>query len=210
MIVVSSFEITESGKRTQPWGVTVGHEYKEGRYYNFRESPELITTHLEDFVEHSDQEAVQIFYSLIRWINGNDSIFESTDCLLSGSPEESPDAALFRCSHTTKGRFEFFMRQTELNANKDSIQWVYDKLSIYLQVERPEFRKGTFRIAPLITDYITTDGDKLTGYRFCVYFYAYGNGVMDTWGSLLSMFECLMKATKRVNAEAISGEAVPV
>lgn len=77
MIVVSSFEITESGRRTQPWGVTVGHEYKEGRYYNFRESPELITTHLEDFVEHSDQEAVQIFYSLIRWINGNDAYLKA-------------------------------------------------------------------------------------------------------------------------------------
>lgn len=53
MIVVSSFEITESGRRSQPWGATEGHQYKAGKYYNFREHPGLITTHLEDFVEHA-------------------------------------------------------------------------------------------------------------------------------------------------------------
>lgn len=72
MIVVSSFEITESGRRSQPWGATEGHQYKAGKYYNFREHPELITTHLEDFVEHADQISVQNFYDFIRWINGRE------------------------------------------------------------------------------------------------------------------------------------------
>ncbi|WP_256815185.1 hypothetical protein [Klebsiella pneumoniae] len=210
MIVVSSFEITESGRRSQPWGATEGHEYKAGKYYNFREQPELITTHLEDFVDHADQMSVQNFYEFIRWINGPESALESTDCMLSGEPKGVPSAALFRCTHGITGRFEFFIRQIEMNANKEAIRWVYDKLSIYLQIERPDFRKGSFRISPLITDYITPDGNKLTGHRFCIYFQAYGNGIHDTWLSLETMFDSLAKTTKRLNTEIISGQAVPL
>jgi septin family protein len=65
MIVVSSFEITESGRRSQPWGATEGHQYKAGKYYNFREHPELITTHLEDFVEHATKYRYKIFTILL-------------------------------------------------------------------------------------------------------------------------------------------------
>lgn len=210
MIVVSSFEITESGRRSQPWGKTDGHEYKEGKYYNFRQSPELIDTHLEDFVEHSSEQAIQDFYALLKWINGPESVLESTDCLLSGAPVEDPSAGLFSCTHSIKGRFEFFVRQIELNANKEAFIWVYEKLSTYLQIERSDFRKGSFRICPLITDYLVPGGNQITGHRFCIYFQAYGNGVSDSWDSLGAMFDSLMKAIKRVNSEMISGAAVPI
>ena len=210
MIVVSSFEITESGRRSQPWGRTDGHEHRPGKYYNFRDNPELIETHLEDFIEHSDQCAIKDFYAFVKWINGPDSVLESTDCLLSGAPYPEPAATMYRCTHAIKGRFEFFIRQLELNADKKTFMWVYEKLSVYLQIERSDFRKGSFRISPLITDYINTSGNKFTGYRFCIYFQAYGKGVSDTWDSLSAMFECLEKATKRLNREMISGEAVPI
>ncbi|MBG6247022.1 MAG: hypothetical protein EKD82_02130 [Candidatus Symbiopectobacterium sp. PLON1] len=210
MLVVSSFEITESGKRTQPCGQTEGHEYRAGRYYNFRENPELIETQLEDFSPYSDRPAIKLFYSFLKWINGNDSALESTDCLLSGEPTESPSAYLFHCSHKNHGRVEFFVRNIETNADKKLIIWIYDKLSLYLQIERPDFRKGSLRITPLITDYIRAGRNELTGYRFCIHFYAYGNGVEDTWVSLNAIFDNIMKATKRLNSEMITGDAVPL
>ncbi|HAV1637319.1 TPA: hypothetical protein JG881_001409 [Enterobacter hormaechei subsp. xiangfangensis] len=61
-----------------------------------------------------------------------------------------------------------------------------------------------------MTDYITPDGNKLTGYRFCIYFQAYGNGIQDAWLSLETMFDSLVKTTKRLNTEIISGQAVPL
>ncbi|EOD4086086.1 hypothetical protein ACUH7A_004031 [Yersinia enterocolitica] len=209
MLVISSFEVTESGRRTQPWGKTEGHEYKEGKYYNFRENQELIETSLEDFNPFSSEKAVQTFYSMLRWINSDSSVLESTDCLLAGAPAQDYMAEMFRCTHLSKGRFEFFIRNVELNTDKETFIWVFDRLSLYLQVERPEFRKGTFRISPLITDYLT-GGDKITGHRFCLDFNACGNGVEDTWVSLNIMFEGLMKTLERLNSEMISGDAVPL
>uniref|UniRef100_UPI0036DC14A2 hypothetical protein n=1 Tax=Photorhabdus sp. RM322S TaxID=3342825 RepID=UPI0036DC14A2 len=209
MLVVSSFEVTESGRRTQPWNKTE-NAIRDGQYYDLRQNPELIETSLEDFYPYSDQPAVQTFYSMLKWINSNDSCLESTDCLLSGEPIQNVRAKLFSCSHEITGRFEFFIREYELNTSKDTIGWVYDKLSLYLQIERPNFRKGSFRIAPLVTDYITPAGDKLKGYRFCIYFQAYGDGIDDTWLSLNTAFNGLFETLKRLNFEMFSGRAEPL
>jgi hypothetical protein len=68
--------------------------------------------------------------------------------MLSGEPKDDPSAVLFRCTHGITGRFEFFIRQIEINANKESIRWVYDKLSIYLQIEGPILEKAPSASAP--------------------------------------------------------------
>jgi len=62
------------------------HPYKGGayspdvQYYDFKAYPELISTVLEDYVEWSDCKAIQTFYDLLRWLNGPDSLLESSDC----------------------------------------------------------------------------------------------------------------------------------
>lgn len=209
MLIISSFEITESGRRTQPWGKTED-AVRNGQYYDFINNPELIETKIEDFFPHSEKAAVQLFYDLIRWINSEKSTLESTDCLLSGEPELANEAGLFSCSHIQKGRFEFFIRNYEINAMKESVIWVFDKLSLYLQLEGAEFKKGMFRIQPLITDYIISAEEQLTGHRFCIQFYAYGNGLDDTWSSLACTFNNLFKALKRLNSDMISGRPEPL
>ncbi|MCP9269846.1 hypothetical protein M5U04_17610 [Xenorhabdus sp. XENO-1] len=209
MLVISSFEITESGRRSQPWGKTVD-AVREGQYYNFRKNPELIETCLEDFYPYSEKKAVQDFYSFLKWINSEESVLESTDCLLSGAPSASHDVRLFLCTHLLNGRFEFFVRDYQINAMKESVIWTFDKLSLYLQLEGAEFKKGLFRVELLITDYIISTEEQLTGYRFCIQFYAYGNGLDDTWRSLACTFENLFKAIRRLNADMISGRPEPL
>ncbi|EEI9212231.1 hypothetical protein BAB39_001557 [Salmonella enterica subsp. enterica serovar Carrau] len=61
-----------------------------------------------------------------------------------------------------------------------------------------------------MTEYTTTGGDQHGGYRICVYFNAYGDGVEDTWHSLDIMFNGLMKALKRMSSEMISGKNEPL
>ncbi|UNH28200.1 hypothetical protein MNY64_05165 [Moellerella wisconsensis] len=209
MLIISSFEITESGRRTQPWGKTVD-AVRDGQYYDFKKNPELIETKIEDFAPYSEQPAVQVFYDIIRWINSEDSVLESTDCLLSGDPALANEAGLFSCSHIQTGRFEFFIRNYKINTMKDSVIWVFDQLSLYLQLEGAEFKKGMFRIQPLITDYIINAEEQLTGHRFCIQFYAYGNGLNDTWSSLACTFNNLFKALKRLNSDMISGRPEPL
>ncbi|WP_172843371.1 hypothetical protein [Escherichia coli] len=110
----------------------------------------------------------------------------------------------------SSGRFEFLFRDTKTNRNEQAVGWVLNKLSLYLQKERPDFCKGTFGIVPLMTEYSAPDSNKFTGYRFCIYFDAYGNGTEDTWTSLSIMFDGLMKATKRVSNEIVSGGLCPL
>ncbi|EOQ7121934.1 hypothetical protein LJE37_RS24875, partial [Escherichia coli] len=121
--------------------------------------------------------------------------------MFSGTPKVDEYAPVFGCPHASSGRFEFLFRDTKINQNERAVGWVLNKLSLYLQKERPDFCKGTFGIVPLMTEYTDSGGNEFTGYRICVYFDAYGNGTEDTWTSLNIMFDGLMKATKRMSNE---------
>ncbi|AXC66210.1 hypothetical protein DOE63_11970 [Salmonella enterica subsp. diarizonae serovar 59:z10:-] len=210
MLVYPAIDLYSRGNRKQPWDKTTTYQYHEGQYYNFREQPELIETSLEDFIEYSDKPAVQTFYSLLKWLNGDLSALESTDCMFSGSPHPNDAAIVFHCTHLSSGRLEFFIRNLEYNKEERAIGWVLCKLSLYLQIERPDFRKGTFSIVPLVTEYLSAGGDEISGYRICVYFEAYGNGIDDTWLSLNIMFNGIMEALKRMNAEMFSSKTIPL
>ncbi|EKH4251906.1 hypothetical protein PSI81_004808, partial [Escherichia coli] len=209
MLIYPAADLRLQGRRAQPWDKTTTHKYRPGQYYDFRKHPELIETHLEDFVEYSDRQAIQTFFSFVKWINSNSSAFESTDCMFSGTPKVDEYALVFGCTHASSGRFEFLFRDTKINQNERAVGWVLNKLSLYLQKERPDFCKGTFGIVPLMTEYTDSGGNEFTGYRICVYFDAYGNGTEDTWTSLNIMFDGLMKATKRMSNETITGEMRP-
>ncbi|EFR6818657.1 hypothetical protein HYF16_000256 [Salmonella enterica] len=210
MLIYPAVDLSFQGKRTQPWDKTTGHQYRPGQYYNFRENPGLIETSLEDFIEHSDQQAIKTFFSLLTWINGDSSALESTDCMFSGTPKVSNVSAIFDCTHSSSGRLEFFLRDIWLNKKEAAIRWMLYKLSLYLQIERPDFRKETFGIVPLVTEYITGDANKHSGHRVCIYFDAHGNGIDDVWHSLEIMFSGLTKALKRMNVEMISGKSEPI
>ncbi|EMU8144910.1 hypothetical protein AAAM04_001465 [Salmonella enterica] len=210
MLVYPAIDLSSQGNRKQPWDKTITHQYRQGKYYDFRKHPELIETSLEDFVDYSDNQAIQTFYSILKWINSDTSALESTDCLFSGTPATNGFAVIYHSTHSSNCRLEFFIREIEHNNNEHAIGWILNKLSIFLQVENPDFRKGTFGIVPLVTEYLTAGGIYLHGYRICIYIDAYGNGIIDTWNSLDVLFNGLMKSLKRMSNEMISGGLKPL
>lgn len=71
-------------------------------------------------------------------------------------------------------------------------------LSLYLQVERPDYQDAIFSISTIPTDYVLVPNSKGAGFRVSIAFDAYGNGDTDTWESLLIAFDALLKALKRL------------
>jgi len=64
--------------RQRPWTVTV--TTTGGQYWDFRTHSEKIRTSLEDEIPWQHYDAVAVFYDLLEWVNGEDSISESNDC----------------------------------------------------------------------------------------------------------------------------------
>ncbi len=112
--------VHDLGVRTQPW--TGSNHLSPGRYYNFRENPELIHTSLEDFLPFSDYAGVDKFYSLLEWLNGPESSFETNDSRLDpifrNKQRDLADrdyGAIFILG--------FFFRDLTLNLSSDSPIW---------------------------------------------------------------------------------------
>lgn len=78
--------------RPHPWETS--NNYSPGRYYDLRAHPELIRTSLEDFKPWEGFAAVDAFYQMLEWLNGPESILETTDCmLLAPAANKSPQIA---------------------------------------------------------------------------------------------------------------------
>ena len=195
MLVVSHYQLQENAARSQPWGKTTYTE-NAGQYYSFREKPALIREVLEDFKPYETQEAIQTFYELLEWLNRAEGVLETNDCFFRG-PSENPDDQ-FQFTTKTHGRIEFFIRKLDANLSDDAVHWVYRMISIYLQVERPDFHAAIFDIAAGQTDYLDLPGghDERTGLRLCIYFNAYGNGDAETWKNLNVAIQGLFNAFK--------------
>ncbi len=72
------YETDTPPPREHPW--TVSEAVPDGRFWDFKTSPEQIPLVLEDFKPWSHYPAILGFYDLLRWLNGSDSIFETNDC----------------------------------------------------------------------------------------------------------------------------------
>lgn len=194
---------TEEDRRTHPWGKTA-YDERGGFYSNFIVNPELITEALEDFKPHEGREAVQTFYSFLKWINGPESAFETNDCALRENVIINTDS-LFKFTHKIDGRVEFFLREHQYNCRQDIATWLMRMSSLYLQVERPEFLNALIDIQLAPTDFITLPADQRNGYRIRLVFNAYGDGETEVWGALDTTFNNIFKSTKRLNSALSEG-----
>lgn len=195
----------EEDRRTHPWGKTA-YDERGGFYSNFIDNPELITEVLEDYKPHENKEAVQTFYSFLKWINGPESNFETNDCALRANVITNTDS-LFKFTHKIDGRVEFFLREHQLNCRKDIATWLMRMSSLYLQVERPDFFNGLIDVQLAPTDYITLPADQGNGYRIRLVFNAYGNGETEVWSALNTTFNNIFESTKRLNRALSEGSS---
>ena len=92
------------------------------RYYDFRTSPELIRSAIEDMQEWSAYPAAETFYRLLEWLNGSESVLESNDCAFSGTIANTSTqfSKRLRCS----GRLMILNRDLALNTSPEQIHWL--------------------------------------------------------------------------------------
>lgn len=126
--------VRDEGIRRQPW--TTAESDETHRYYNFRTNPELIPEVLEDYKPWSHEPAVQKFYELVRWVNSDESVFESNDCAFHG-PKVNSQKDTFHKELVCSGRLMFFIRHIPLNLSDDSR---YIASEYKGEKEAPEYR----------------------------------------------------------------------
>lgn len=199
-------ELEEIHARSHPWGKT-DYEERGGQYSNFIINPELITTMLEDFKPHENRHAVQTFYDFLRWINGTESKLETNDCALHEEVINNPDF-LFKFTHKIDGRVEILFRNHEINCNNAITKWFFRTLSLYLQVERPNFFNALIDLRSVPTNYIMLSSHENAGHRIRITFNAYGNGESDVWSCLNVVFHGIWKATERLNNALTEGNDI--
>jgi hypothetical protein len=103
--------------RSQPYYDS--HHKTQGYYYDLRREPEKIRTHLEEFFPYSEHQSVQDFYALLEWMNGKDSIYETSDCRL-GDLKKNSQRDLAQKDFVRSGAFSWFFRDLKLNLSEDS------------------------------------------------------------------------------------------
>jgi hypothetical protein len=116
--------ISDQSIRTQPWNDATRDP--RGKYYNFREHPELIRRALEDFKPHESHGCIQKFYEMLEWINGPNSNFESSDCRLTG-PLPNKQKKKYPWEITAAGRLMVFFRHLPFNLTPVTPEWITER-----------------------------------------------------------------------------------
>ncbi len=191
MLVLPSFN-NDPQRRAHPWTVT---EYsdKGGRYYDFKSTPELIPTVLEDFVPFNERAAIQRFYDLLREINRAGGLLETNDCAFEG-PQPLKNI-LFKKPVEMCGRLEVLMRSAEANVNPNTITFLIRMFHIYLSLEQPNIHFVVFETHRCMTDYVDIGQ---IGERLSITFRAFGDNDDEAFQNLDYAFIGLRRTFQRI------------
>jgi hypothetical protein len=174
----------------------------DGAYYDFRAQPELIDQVLEDFSPFGDRAAVQRFYNLLRWINGTESPFESTDCLLrppgqNETPHLGGGAAL-----QIIGRLMIVHRDKELNTYPARMMALGTQFAAAVARIDPHWEMGAIGYCFYPT-YFTALGplsDVTTGHQLSMSFWGWGSTDDEAFANLGQLFGNLQAALTELAA----------
>jgi hypothetical protein len=148
-------ETQQHGIRMQPW--TEADHDPSAKYYNLREHPELTETSLEEFIGLAHYESVQRFFALLRWMNGPDSPYETTDSRM-GQPRANGQRDLADKALVRDGGLVFFFRDLELNLSADSRRWdrMYRLHVVDQDGIKPAINENLRRFAKRLVDELRT------------------------------------------------------
>jgi hypothetical protein len=184
--------------RSHPWNVAE-HD-PTNKYYNFRESPELIRSSLEDFRAWGHHAAIDGFYNLLEWLNGPDSVLESNDCAFRG-PEPNTNqsfAKRLQCS----GRVMILYRDLKLNTIHECVQWLTSASRHYLLQTDPDFIFGVVGTTIMQATFITLPPThKQSGQELQLSFWAWGDSEIESLSNLGRIFRNMSLALRNVSDE---------
>ncbi len=195
----------ESDDTYDKYGIIRAHPYKgtsrgpEEDYYDFKEKPELISQVLEDFKPWEEHKAIQLFYEMLRWLNGDDSALESSDCALARQLSENQTKGPFPRGLQWLGRLMVFYRNLKLNVSPQPTEWL--KRATYFHLNRldPEFEKGSIGLFLTKASYLHLQGQ--LGNQLVILFFAFGDNEQEGMGNLGRLFANLYEALKCVSEQ---------
>ncbi len=173
------------------------------RYYDFKKNPELIRTDLEDFVGLKEWPAIQSFYQLLEWLNGADSLLESSDCAF--SPVRPNISKQFEKLLECTGRLIVLYRNLILNTSRNNIEVLREGIHYHLAQIDPGFEWGVIGTTIMLSDYVTlrVAKTKQSGFQLMLTFWAWGDTELETMSNLRRLFQNLGEAL-RLNSDEIA------
>jgi len=184
--------------RSHPWSGSSTDPH--ARYYDFTESPQLISSALEDFVPWAHYGAVHTFYALLQRLNHPRGKLASSDCELSGPhPNEEPEVPK---AQACSGRLMLLFRALERNTDEQSLEALKDALHRQLYEQDEAFQWGMVGTTLVPTRYLALPNDQQLGNQLMISFWAWGNDEADTMSNLDRLFTNLSHALRQVTARA--------
>jgi hypothetical protein len=184
-----------TGGRNHPW--TEGEEDPNFRYYDFKASPELIETVLEDFKPYDDYPAVQKFYDFLRFVNGPDSAFESNDCAFRLEANVDPNGKKLRAY----GRVLLLVRDLIYNTHDEAVNYYLSKIGEDLHHRDREFELGAVLLTKFPTLFVDLPQppEKQEGSAGEILFWAWGDDEAEAMENLSRLFANLTAAVQNIS-----------
>ena len=184
--------------RAHPWTDAVSSPAH--RYRDFKASPQLVRTSLEDFTPWDGHEAIETFYRLVEWLNAPRGGFESNDCEFTGPHE---DAARPPKSRECSGRLMILFRDLRLNLSHSLVKGLEHDLHVRLSGIDPAFEWGIVGTTIVRTRYLGLSGrgHGRLGYQLMLSFWAWGDDEAETMANLDRVLENLSLALHEVSFE---------
>ena len=181
--------------RQHPW--TSGGEDESFKYYDFKRNPELIESVLEDFKPYENHSAVRRFYELLRYLNGPDSPFETSDCAFRLEPNVDPNGRKMRAY----GRLMLLVRDLVYNTHDDAVNYYLAKIGEDLFNRDQQFEWGAVLLTkfPTLFIEIPKPPEKREGTQGEILFWAWGDDPVETMENLDRLFVNLTAAVQNVS-----------
>jgi hypothetical protein len=212
MVVYYDENRTYPEARVHPYGPA---SPGDSGFIDFKKSPELIRTSLEDFRPFEQWQAIQTFYSFLTWINGSDSELETNDCAFRPpKPHQNAISQLPLCAY---GRVYVLFRDLRLNSSRKQAEWLCRKLMYSLHETGSDLseQQGVvgFTLNPALQIPISTgrwlsdrsfeagDNDPGFGYHLMLTFWGYGGDEEQSFHNLSRVFMSIWSACRPVSDE---------
>jgi hypothetical protein len=197
----TSSNTSSSELRSHPW--TSMKNAQSSIYMDFKKNPRLIRNSLEDFLPLKKWAFVESFYSLVEWINSDQSLLESNDCNFNVA-EENPDKQ-YSYAKKCSARLMILFREIPENCQQRSIDWLIQEILHSVASTKLGFRAGAVCLSQNETCYLAL-GDKPDtggmGQQVVLTFFAYGKNDHRCYESMEQVINhslsCLKKVSRKI------------
>lgn len=183
--------------RAHPWSTSTSDE--AFRYLDFKTSPALIRTTLEDFIPFARYPATERFYGLIEWLNSAASTTETNDCALSSLEVDREASRVRRVSCT--GRVMLLFRDLPRNVSGHDWPSFIEQLHRSLHdLDRP-FELGMIGTTLIPVHYraLAAQDAQAEGLQLMISFWAWGGTEQVCMTNLARLFTNLTQALRVIS-----------